>query len=443
VAYAVGQQTDHTTQMTCAMDARFWDSIYRHVVFETLTDFLYADYGGIDPRRDHGELLGDIDSLLESLDDRYEILKNMIAFVEYFRLDETGSINMTTLTDDDRLRDSTVHVIDGLIADMQGTESISSLSVLSQIQSVYEGAASRATGSHWPHAAAEEMDSFVFRVLFYGKKKYIPTLHDLIQNHATFSRQAVDRYFRTAPPRRIPIAACIALVYWKHQVNLPPYGGITTTRQLERSWIEENVKISEKFAKTIRPYAGLCGANVNKLYSFIGETDVEQEEQFKKRIYRKRGHASYEAILKGLLDTHTDEARCIQQGLSPRTTRRLGNVPVLFEYDTSLVQQLRHFIDLDQLIGRLGAGGVIPDPRKEVVRHARYHHVMVIPGLVVRYLDMQKKLFQEGFQEGQEGYKITAEFDIAGDNADLEDLHCLHSRMPWIWDPYLRENRSR
>lgn len=406
--------------MACAMDEGFWITMYRDVLLRNLQSLLpYSE-------PDTNGTVARISTIIETIgsrDRRYpqRAMKTLMGFVEEFG---------TTCSDD------TLMTFNNLITDMQGTESIMSADVLWKIQSVYR---ERDVDCR----EVEEIDRFVFDMLFCARNFFVfdddyenrPTLYDLRENNATFSRQAVDRYYLNPTPSRIPTHASIALVYWKLQIqfslatstktgkpnseestnvtNVAKETASSAIQAMQRSKQRSHFRIGEMFTRTIRPYGSPCGGNF-KLYSMRVRTTQAQVDNLK-QLLRYDGYeepnAYFEAVSSVLMSTSTRESVCTRH--LTRDVYAGRGVPVLLEFDTELVQKQYYFIHPDQV---LAAGYKDSEKKLSCPREApgEEDEVLVIPGLLIRYIHMQKMKW--GIHEG---YKIRAEFvSIAPDNLD-------------------------
>ena len=403
--------------MTCTMNLTFWDAMYRNVVLNELDDCIQH----ID-EPDSGEL---------NSTELYKTYKmsnaRILIMIEGIKISEKGNVVVQHKTNPDNrqrtldsllgymeefktkgIKRDIINRISSLIIDMQGTESIESANMLWDIQQVYKDGRN---GDEEDKIAIEAIDKFVYELLFcacrgFCKKKttVYPSFTELKENKATFSREAVYRQYETTPALRTPIQASIALVFWKYQIE---FGRVITAhseiQDMQRSNDKIYYRIGERFVRTLAPYGSLCVAN-QKLYSMRTRTTPEQVKKLKSllRYDGSTSHAYYEAFSSVLMATSTDNFFCTEHVQRDEYEGR--GIPVMIEFDTSLVHNKRYFIYPDELLvttdSKVQSGLYRP-----IALLGGEAEILVLPGLLIRYLHMEKMKWGK-----HEGYKIHAEF---------------------------------
>lgn len=391
----------HYRHMTCHINHRFWDTLYRDVVLLQLSGCVDAsDESKTYVNSRISIIITSIKDGTKDVNQPQRTLDTLLRFVTEFKGEDVEYQHGYTL-----------RKFEGLITDMQGTVSIESANILWEIQQVYNRIKQKSSDDL---TAIYAIDKFVTELLFCASDGFVglstrdgqigethsyPSLAKLRECEATFSRDTIYRYFRQTP-HRIPIQASIALVFWKHQIK---FGKVATAHSelqaMQRSNDSSRFKVGEKFVRIIRPYGDLC--RYKKLYSMRTRTTQEQVDFFESKLT----YGWHEAVSSVLMATSTNEEYCSEHVTLDKYEGR--GIPVLLEFDTTLVRNKRYFIHVDEVMksGSETVSFSLPDGENEV---------LILPGLLIRYLSMEAMTWGD-----HKGYKIKAQFiSISPDNLE-------------------------
>lgn len=396
------------------MNPKFWNKIYREVLITHIRNNVLGVRGSIilNQLKPHSRALSEYREEIEKQHDKKLIqVTPEPSDDEDAMLDEWNDemhhtfrslvdLREVFLGDEEQFR-----VVNGLITDMQGMESIESADILWDIAQEYNH-----TTTHYDRKPENAITAFIHQILFcagvsFSGAEYM-TFADMRRYGATFSREAVSRYFKVPPPANIPIGSSIILIFWKMQIsfgycpstNIGRYAH-SEIQNMQKSSDPVKFKIGERFANMLRPYADVCGKVV--LYSMRVRSTPKQMENLESLIME----AAYDdsdanmAFSSALMATSTSDTYCTSHiGMG---WRNRGGLPVLLELDTSLIQDKRYFIHVNHLL----TDGYVDDAKTYGLPPKNESEILVLPGLLIRYHCIEEMRW--GYHDG---YKVEAQF---------------------------------